>query len=308
MHEVLGLDVGGTSVKVARFRDGRTLAVGQSDPYSRPDAAGVAHAIGQAIARAGTHPVARVGLCVPGLVDPLRREITRSVNLPGLVGVSLDSLVRDALASVGVPGDALPPAVIVSDALAAAIDYQALVPTRPAGPDSPVPPRLLAISLGTGVGAAVLDGDRPLHVSGTSPGHLGQVDVNVADDDGSIPIGPDGGRGSLEAYLGVPALRVRFGDSVAAWFRRASLDDVPVRALVQVLRIAHAMYRPDAIALLGGVGLGLADSPLAAKLRPAVVEGLTSLARPRWSLGFALNAHHAASGAARVAAGIRDTK
>lgn len=303
MREVLGLDVGGTSVKVARLADGRVAGVGQSDPYARPDARGVVAAIAQAITRSDPDQIAAVGLCVPGLVDPVRREITRSVNLPALVGVSLDELVRGALSEAGLAGAMPSPVTIVSDALAAAIDFAATVPTRPAGPDSPSPPRLLAISLGTGVGAAVLDGDVPLRVSGSSPGHLGQIDVNIADADGTIPLGPDHGRGSLEAYIGVPGLRGRFGDPISDWFPRANPADVPIRALIQALRIAHAIYRPDAIALLGGVGLGLAGSPVAARLRQAVADGLTSIARPAWTLEFARSAHHAAAGAARVAVG-----
>ncbi|MBV9490447.1 MAG: MFS transporter, partial [Verrucomicrobia bacterium] len=60
------------------------------------------------------------------------------------------------------------------------------------------------LALGTGVGAAVLDDGVPLRVDGDSPGHLGQIDVSLDD---RAPIGPDGGAGSLEGYLGVPAIR-----------------------------------------------------------------------------------------------------
>jgi hypothetical protein len=57
------------------------------------------------------------------------------------------------------------------------------------------------------VGASVLDeGGKFLHVSGESPGHFGQLDVSLETDP---PIGPDGGAGSLEAYIGTAALIAR---------------------------------------------------------------------------------------------------
>src|SRR5258708_31988407 len=66
--------------------------------------------------------------------------------------------------------------------------------------------RLLCLALGTGVGACVIDEGTFLHVSGESPGHFGQLDVSLED---PAPIGPDGGAGSLEAYIGAAALAAR---------------------------------------------------------------------------------------------------
>ena len=52
---------------------------------------------------------------------------------------------------------------------------------------------------GTGVGASVVDGNGQfLHVSGETPGHFGQLDVSL---ETNAPIGPDGGKGSLEALV-----------------------------------------------------------------------------------------------------------
>ncbi len=57
------------------------------------------------------------------------------------------------------------------------------------------------ISLGSGVGMSVLDDGVPLAVDENSPGHLGQINVSL---DSNPPIGPDGGAGGLEAYIGAP--------------------------------------------------------------------------------------------------------
>ena len=58
----------------------------------------------------------------------------------------------------------------------------------------------------------VLDDGVPLFIEGASPGHLGQVDCSI---EGDFVIGPDGGSGSLEGYIGVPALIKRYGSTEA---------------------------------------------------------------------------------------------
>jgi len=224
-------------------------------------------------------------LCVPGLFDQASRAITLSVNLPGVVGLNLDALAHGAIA--GQAG--LPQPRVVTDAYAAAFDFWS--EAQPEG-------RFLAVVLGTGVGACVLDDGKPLTVVGHSPGHIGQLDVTVADD-ALAPLGPDGGRGSLEAYIGIPALRARYGPSFGPSLLAASTEKPPLAALVRALRICHAMYRPQSIALLGGIGLLL--RPRISDLSEAVARDLTSVARPGWTLTNAQNTFHAASGAARLA-------
>src|SRR5437868_4738221 len=93
----LGIDVGGTSVKLAAFdaRAQRALWTSQSPFYARPTTEQLIGAIRAAadgrVAAGETFDVA--GLCVPGLYDSGRRMITLSVNVPGLMNVVLDDLV-----------------------------------------------------------------------------------------------------------------------------------------------------------------------------------------------------------------------
>ncbi len=101
------------------------------------------------------------------------------------------------------------------------------------------------------------------------------------------PIGPDGGAGGVEAYLG------RIADPT-----QLDMSDDAVRALVRLLRIAHALYRPHHIALLGGVGRRLVH--LRQGLLDATNHRLTNLARDGWTLGFGDDDFHAARGAARL--------
>jgi predicted NBD/HSP70 family sugar kinase len=281
----LGIDIGGTSVKVAGVDgDGRLLWIGKSQPFARPDTAQIVAAIRQATEG---HDVATdaVGLCCPGLLDRARRVITLSVNVPGLVDVPLDELVARAV------GAGRPAAAILSDA--GAVGYDIYVDRRLSG-------RLLCLALGTGVGACVIDeGGHFLHVSGESPGHFGQLDVSL---DEAAPIGPDGGTGSLEAYIGAAALAARYGGDPAG-LERMTANDPPVRALVRAIRIAHAIYRPMHVCLTGGVGIRL--KPLVDEIKAAVDRALTSVARPGWTLTTGESDYHAACGVARYASATR---
>ena len=276
----LGIDIGGTSVKCALLRDGRVVSTGRSSSFARPDTDRLVAAIREAAeALGGIGDVGAVGLCCPGLLDRAARTITLSVNVPGLVGVPLDQIVARALR----PG--LPVAAITSDA--SAVAYDVYVSKGLSG-------RLLCLTLGTGVGASVLDeGGTFLHVSGESPGHIGQVDVSLDD---VAPLGPDGGAGSLEAYIGGALLVKNHGEN---WPAQLTAGDPPVRALVKAIRMAHAIYRPQHVCLAGGVGIRL--ERLLPQIRQRVETNLTRVARPGWSLFVGESDYHAASGIARWA-------
>jgi predicted NBD/HSP70 family sugar kinase len=274
----LGIDIGGTAVKVGALSAGQVLWTCRSARYSRPTIEELIGAIRQASTQLA-EPADRVGLCVPGLLDETKQCVTAAANVPGLVGVPLVELVERGIAAVGlVP-------VVVNDANATAYDIYSLY--RPTG-------RLLVLAIGTGVGASVLDDGKPLFVEGQSPGHIGQVDVSV---DGGRAVGPDGGRGGLEGYLGTAALRARYGPDAAS---RILPGHVPFRALVKIIRICHAIYRPHHVCLAGGTGIRLGH--LVRAIRQATEADLSSVARKDWNLFVADSDFHAAVGAARIAA------
>jgi predicted NBD/HSP70 family sugar kinase len=277
----LGIDIGGSSVKLAAIREGQVLWTEQSASYDKPTSQQLIQAIrmtagGRVVRAAG------VGMCVPGIFDKSSRSVTLSVNIPGLNGLKLDSLLQAAL------GDGLGPLRIVTDSVATAFDIWST--RKLAG-------RLLLVALGTGVGAAVLDDGKMLSVDGDTPGHLGQVDVSLDD---HPPIGPDGGAGSLEAYVGGPALTRHFGRDLAAALPKLKGDEPPFRALARAIRIAHAMYRPHHVCLAGGIGVRLAH--VLPRLRELVEDRLTNIARPGWTFTTGDSDFHAALGAARLAA------
>jgi len=304
----LGLDIGGSSVKAALVADGRAGAVARSDLYDQPDRETLALAIGQAAASAleGIAPaVDAIGLCAPGLLERASMTITRSVNVPGIVGVPLGELAARAIEEAGHVHAPRRLALVTSDAHATAFDIYST--ERLEG-------RLLCLAMGTGVGAAVLDDGVPLHVSGETPGHIGHIDVSLGE---QPPKGADGARGTLESYVGLPSLlrtraimlpeappSVHGAAPGAAGEPRfnASAMEQPLRALARALRICHALYRPHHVRLAGGVGVRL--GPFLGRLGELVEPGLTSLARAGWTLACGADDFHAARGVARLASTV----
>jgi predicted NBD/HSP70 family sugar kinase len=274
----LGIDIGGSSVKFAVFRDRAITQTARSTEYYRP----ALHVLEKTICENVPNPpseLSGVGLCVPGLLDPTRQRIVASINLPEISGVELRPFIERCI------GQRAAVFHIVNDVLATATDIVATGGfTR----------RSACIGIGTGVGLAVLDDAVPLQVDDDSPGHLGQMDVSLSSDP---PVGPDGGAGSLEGYMGGPALKKAYG-SVEAFLANATVSEPPIAALVRAIRIVHAMYRPNQVILAGGIGIRLAR--LGTEMKRQIDRHLTSVARPDWQLLFGQHDFHAAAGAARL--------
>lgn len=271
----IGIDIGGTSAKLAAIQGDRTLTV-RSAEYANPGPAELLRLVRQAAAdlrkQSNATEWGAVGLCVPGKLNPGRTRVEYSVNLPSLQQIDL----ADLAPSERQRGSAL---FLASDAFAAAFGYWNL--HRPGG-------RLLAISIGTGVGASVLDDGKPVLITGETPGYFGQIEV-----------GEDNGRPvTLEETIGAKGLRARdarFLESMPSW----SEQTPPLRGLIRGLRIAHAIYRPDTIALLGYVGMKLAS--VKTHIERGVNQGLTRVANPNWSLVFGDSPFLAAIGVAQLA-------
>jgi predicted NBD/HSP70 family sugar kinase len=203
------------------------------------------------------------------------------VNVPGLMNIVLDDLIAQAIGT-GVVGNLR----VVNDAVATATDVIASHGLRG---------RVCAIALGTGVGMGVMDDGVPLYIDEVSPGHLGQVDCSI---EGAPAFGPDGGAGSLEAYIGVPALLRNYG-SMDNFFASVTVDDPAIRALVRAIRICHAIYRPHHLVLVGGIGTRLKQ--WVPDIKRACEVNLSSIARKDWTLSAGDHDFHAALGAARIA-------
>ncbi|MBO6513790.1 MAG: ROK family protein [Phycisphaerales bacterium] len=281
----VGIDLGGSSVKAAVRHPNNRMETVTSDRYADPSRDDLIHAIRSCITRLDVAEVNSVGLCLPGKRNGSGTAIEWAANLPALNGWLFQDLIQTAL------GQDTQDFKVVSDADAAAYDYACSYPVRG---------RTAAISLGTGVGLCVLDGSSLCTIGdpskGTGIGHLGHLDVGRH---GSVDrFDAHGSRNTLESYIGASALNDYQHDGQLD-LAELGQSDPPISALIHAFRTVHAIYIPDRIVLLGGVGLAL--RPLQSMIREQVSSQLTPLNRVEWALEFGDSSYHAAQGACRLA-------
>lgn len=147
---VLGIDVGGTNLRVGVVSDNRVLAEsrfeadfsGMCRALPQSDAlAGILAALAGAIEQAlSAHPqVAAIGIGFPGFIDPKTRQISRSPNLPGLADVDIATPLRERFGLA---------VVLENDANAAACGEYALLAEKSGS--------LIYVGLGTGIGGGLV--------------------------------------------------------------------------------------------------------------------------------------------------------
>jgi glucokinase len=290
---VIAVDVGGTSIKAARFGpDGTVLR--RSDrptPVSAGEEAVVA-AIRAAVVELRTPAVVACGMVVPGVVDVATGTARYSANI-GWRDVPLGDLVR---ADLGVP------VAVDHDVRAAGIAEAALGAARGIRD-------CLVVVIGTGIAGVIMsDGT---HVRGAT---------DLAGEIGHLPVYPDGElcacgqRGCTETYASAASIARRYRertgrDLTAARIVTAGPSD-PIAARVwgeatQALGLAlasHTMLLDPALIVLGGglseAGAALRDpvaAALAARLtwRPPPTIEVSSLGARAGQFGAALLAWRA---------------
>jgi predicted NBD/HSP70 family sugar kinase len=179
---------------------------------------------------------------------------------------------------------------VLTDALAAALGEREA---------NPLPGRALYLALGAGVGGIVMQGGRPLLIARGTSGHFGHMDVSGGEK--NAPATAAAGRGALEAYVGAEALRRAGVDLDAPAGLGHPALAAALAALARGLRILLALYRPDHIVLLGGVGLKL--GPLLPQLDAQVRDQLTTAAPAQFTLACGRAGYFAAALGAAAAAG-----
>jgi glucokinase len=271
MSAVVAIDVGGTGLKGAVIERDGSLRVQRR--HSTPRGAG-GGAVVEAVLALATElvgiagPSARVALAVPGLVDDERGIVALAPNL-GWRDLPLRAIAEERLGL---------PALVWHDARAAALAEGTLGAARGARD-------WLLVTIGTGIGGAIVSDGRVLLGGRGAAGELGHIGV--------VPDGPRcacGRRGCLEALasgrniseryaersgvLGMRAedvlARASAGDDAAA-----AVWDEAIDALARALAGCAALLDPELVVLGGGVasaGAALLD-PLAARLAQEVRFG-----------------------------------
>ncbi|TDD68862.1 ROK family protein [Actinomadura darangshiensis] len=204
---LIGLDVGGTSMKAAITKDFEALAT-ESWPTDRSDPVGgildfAAHLCAHADSLGV--PARAIGIAVPGIVDERTGVAVHSANL-GWRDVPMLHLVTERL---GIP------AAIGHDVRTGGLAEAVLGAGRDAGD-------FVFMAIGTGIAAAlILNGAPYPGVVGWS-GEIGHVVVRPDGEDCAC-----GNRGCLETYASAAAISRRYGESVPAEevIARAARDD-----------------------------------------------------------------------------------
>ncbi|MEM1067582.1 MAG: ROK family protein [Planctomycetota bacterium] len=189
----LGIDVGGTNVKLGLVDDDGTVRCRATTPT--PDLKTPRRIFDYAMEFAwqelkclsrSTADLAGVGLAVPGVLDTRAYVLREVVNLPGWHGEPLMEILSNA---------AKLPAAVVNDANSAAYAEHSL---RRLGDRS-----LALVTLGTGIGCGLVIGGKPYGGDHGCAGELGHIAIRFGDD--ALPC-TCGSRGHLETYAGAGGL------------------------------------------------------------------------------------------------------
>ncbi len=240
--QVLGIDLGGTAIKLGRFgQDGTCL---QSLSVATPQPATPAAVVEVMVAAITQLDSARqciaIGVGTPGPTDADGRIARVAINLANWYNVSLADWLE---AKTGLP------TVLANDANCAGLGEAWLGAGRRFR-------HLILLTLGTGVGGAIiLDGKLFTGHQGAA-GELGLITLN--------PDGPEcnsGNRGSLEQYVSVPAIRRRTGLEPAELGALAKAGDTSALTFWQSYGqdlgagLASLIYilTPEAVVIGGGV-------------------------------------------------------
>ena len=267
--EAIGIDLGGTAMKLGRFdRDGnclQQLSVPTPQP-STPEA--VLSAMVEAVAQLDPDgKCATIGVGTPGPVDATGRIARVAINLANWHDVPLADWLEAKTHC---------PVTLANDANCAGLGEAWLGAGRHCRD-------LLAITLGPGVGGAIiLNGELFVGRNG-SAGELGLITLN--------PDGPpcnSGNRGSLEQHVSVQAIRretgleplelaqkARAGDreAIAFWEGYGRLLGAGLASLIYILT-------PEAIVIGGGIGasadlfLPVAQAEIERRVLPILREGM----------------------------------
>jgi glucokinase len=242
INQVIGIDLGGTAVKLGRFLEDGTCLETISLPTPQPaNPEPVVKAIAQGVQQLNLNRTCKaIGLGMPGPTDKARRIARKSINLPGWDDVPVADWLE---AQTGLP------TVLENDANCAAIGEAWLGAGR-AFTD------FILLTLGTGVGGGIfLDGKLFTGRDGAA-GELGLITLN-----------PDGhpcrsgNQGSLEQYASIGSIQRRTGQEPAAMGQLAQAGDLAAlefwqdygRVLGAGLASLVYVLTPEAIIIGGGI-------------------------------------------------------
>jgi glucokinase len=242
LNEVIGVDLGGTAIKIGRFlKDGtcvKSISLVTPQPANPQP---VVEAIAQGIQQINQdYNCQAIGLGVPGPTDTARRIAKKSINLPGWDDVPVADWLE---AQTGLP------TILENDANCAAIGEAWLGAGRQFQD-------FILLTLGTGVGGAIFLNGQLFTGRCGAAGELGLITLNP---DG-FPC-RSGNQGSLEQYASIGSILRRTGKEPAVMGELAKAGDLAALEFWQNYGkylgagIASLIYilTPEAVIIGGGI-------------------------------------------------------
>jgi glucokinase len=241
--EVIGVDIGGTSIKLGRFNIHGKCDQAINVPTPTPASPKlVVDALVQAIDIINPQKTClALGIGVPGVVDSSGRIAKVAINLSGWLNVPLAQQIESATGLATTLANDANCAGVGEAWLGAGLHYQDMI----------------LLTLGTGVGGAIILGGKLF------TGHLGaagELGLIMYDPDG--PVCNSGNKGSLEQHLSIAAIKrmtgkepeqmgilAQAGDPVALdfWREYGRILGTGVTSFIYTLT-------PEVIIIGGGVG------------------------------------------------------
>lgn len=252
----VGIDIGGTYTRLA-FVDamGRVMADRQTETPPGDDGQDLIRWLDEAytVCREETDsapPPEALGVGVPGVLEPGRSAVIKAINLPFIEGLPIRDMLVECTGLT---------TIVDCDTVTAAWGEFCARDRKPL--------RLAYLTIGTGIGGAVIMDKRIIRHTAHSAGHLGHL---VCDTTDRARLCRCGARGCLEAYVSGPALdqaalEIGLEDGIMG-LEGAYQEEEPkaIQFIEQMapylavgfVNIAH-IYPVDTLVIGGGVAIGL---------------------------------------------------
>ena len=283
---VLAFDVGATRLKASAVEGDQVgdVTFSPTRDLSGPAVVDLLVATAKELASAGA--VDAVGVAVPGIVDG-GSVISLAGKFEGLVGMDLAGTLTTAVGA---------PTVVANDAIAAAVGEA----VAGAGVGHR---RIVMVTIGTGVGTAVVEDGRPLGAGPWGGGLMGgQIPIGDA---GTGPVDTSGHHGTIEALCAADRLLdaelglTSVPDLLAAWERReicAAAVVASYRRSLELALVALAQAHAPSAIIVGGGPLSTAAGWL--------LDGMTEAVSSRLWAGHELVVLPASLGEAAALVGL----
>jgi glucokinase len=272
MTQIIGVDLGGTAIKLGRFApDGTCLQTWTLPTPQPPHPEAVLNLIAKAVQQLDAAGDAlAIGIGTPGPADAAARVARYALNLEGWVDVPVADRLEALTGKL---------TVVSNDANCAALG-EAWIGAGRAFKD------MILYTLGTGVGGAVILNQQLFVGRGGAAGELGLVTVDLH----GHPCN-SGNRGSLEQHVSAQAIRRRTGQEPKDLAQKARAGEPKAIAFWQTYGrelaagITSAVYllTPEAVVIGGGISSSAdlffpaLEAELEQRLAPPSREGLQIL-------------------------------